>query len=133
MSKAVVHAHGRHNSWPAFCGGAQEYSELLCVRDTFWQERLTQAIGLDREPTGLLHQALNEQTKPLRRYFSVRMLLCMAHELPEAPLLLLLCADACSCLRSFPGHRRCYPNSMPDVRHVHGLSFCRENRMCSLC
>ena len=64
----------------------QEYSELLCVRDKFWCDRLTMAIGLEREPTGLLFQALNDQTKPLRRYFAVRMLLCMASEYPEVSL-----------------------------------------------
>lgn len=76
---------------------AQEYSELLCVRDKFWTERLTLAIGLEREPTGLLYQALNDQTKPLRRYFAVRMLLCMASEHPEAHPYHILCADACLC------------------------------------
>jgi hypothetical protein len=42
-------------------------------------ERLRVAIGLRMEPTGLLHMALSDQTKPLRRYFAVRMLLHMAH------------------------------------------------------
>ena len=56
----------------------QEYTALLNVRDSFWQERLTGAIGLDREPSGLLFLALSEPTKPLRRFFAVRMLMCMA-------------------------------------------------------
>ena len=62
---------------------AQEYGDLLCVRDSRWQDRLTNAIGLKMQPSGLLFQALNEQTKPLRRYFTVRMLLRMADAFPE--------------------------------------------------
>ncbi len=96
----------------------QEYSELLCTQDKFWQERLTLAIGLQRESTGLLHMALNEQTKPLRRYFAVRMLLCMASEFPEVLLLLLLCADAGLCLDSSLKHGHC----QSPVRHVHCLN-----------
>ena len=96
---------------------AQEYSELLCVRDKFWTERLTLAIGLDREPTGLLYQALNDQTKPLRRYFAVRMLLCMASEYPEACALHLLSASACLCLDH---HAQAWalPASAIAVQHV---------------
>ena len=98
---------------------AQEYSELLCVRDKFWSERLTLAIGLDREPTGLLFQALNDQTKPLRRYFAVRMLLCMASEYPEARALHLLCATACLRL-DHRAQAQALPASVIAVQHADG-------------
>ena len=72
----------------------QEYTALLNVRDSFWQERLTGAIGLDREPSGLLFLALSEPTKPLRRFFAVRMLMCMAKTHSEVS------TPACAALHS---------------------------------
>lgn len=73
----------------------QEYTALLNVRDSFWQERLTGAIGLDREPSGLLFLALSEPTKPLRRFFAVRMLMCMAKTHSEVS------KPACAALHSW--------------------------------
>ena len=106
----------------------QEFSDLLCVQDGFWQQRLALAIGLHGEPLGLLHQALNEQTKPLRRYFAVRMLLCMAGDFPEVPLLLHFCADACLCLDSFQRHGYCQSNVVSLMRHFHGLNSSSDKK-----
>lgn len=62
---------------------------LLCPGDSMFVERLRLAIGLRMETTGLLYMALSDQTKPLRRYFAVRMLLHMAHTHAEVRRLCL--------------------------------------------
>ena len=75
---------------------AQEYTHLLCMRDRFQNERLTMSIGLERESTGLLYLAQSDQTKPLRRYFAVRMLLCISNVHSEVSFL----HHSCLCLRN---------------------------------